>query len=137
MTGINIQTPWSNMLINGVKTIETRSYPLPKKYEGIELVLVETQGNKSNFISRAIGTIVFSCSIEYSDQKSWQNDYFKHKVSGNDKNFGWKPDKKKYGWIVIKVKKFEKPIDITQRKGIIFTTGLKLKKEQFNESECH
>lgn len=130
MTGVNIQTPWSSMLINGVKTIETRSYPLPKKYEGVELILIETPGKTSDFKSRAIGTIVFSHSIEYPDQKSWQNDFFKHKVSGNDKNFGWKPSKKKYGWIVSQVKKFEQPVDITKRKGIIFTTGLKLKKEQ-------
>ena len=49
MTGLNIQTPWSSLLIDGLKTVETRSYHLPLKYEGIELYLVETPGKLGKF----------------------------------------------------------------------------------------
>ena len=42
--------------------------------------------------------------------------------------YNW-DDKPKYGWVVSKVTKFDKPLDIRKRKGIIFTSGIKLKKE--------
>jgi hypothetical protein len=137
MTGLNIQAPWSSLLINGLKTVETRSYRLPLKYEGVELYLVETPGKLGKFKARVIGTITFSHSFKYSNQKAWQDDHNRHCVEINDPVYSWKENKPKYGWIVSKVKKFKNPVDITKRKGIIFTTGLKLKKEQFNESECY
>ena len=126
MTGINIQTPWSSMLINGIKTVETRTYRLPEKYIGEELAVIETPGKNGQFKSRIIGTITFSHSFQYPDETSWQKDFFKHKVQGNDKNYGWKPDKEKHGWVVSKVTKFDKPLDIRKRKGIIFTSGIQL-----------
>lgn len=131
MTGINIQTPWSELLINGDKSVETRSYHLPEKYMGEELALIETPGRYGRFKARIIGTITFSHSFKYPDQKAWQHDYNRHCVETNDPLYNWKDDKPKYGWVVSKVKKFKNPVDITKRKGIIFTTGLKLKKEQF------
>lgn len=137
MIGINIQTPWSNLLINRVKTVETRSYHLPDKYIGQELTLIETPGKRGQFKSRAVGTITFSYSFQYANKEAWQDDFDRHCVPIDDPIYGWKYYKDKFGWVVSKITKFEKPIDITQRKGIIFTTGLKLKKEQFNESECY
>jgi hypothetical protein len=134
MTGINIQTPWSELLINAIKSVETRTYPLPDKYAGETLALIETPGRYGKFKSRIIGTITFSHSFKYRDQKAWQDDYNRHFVAVDDPIYGWVPNdpffalggKSKYGWVVSQVKKFEKPVDITQRKGIIFTTGLKL-----------
>jgi len=137
MTGLNIQAPWSSLLINGLKSVETRSYHLPLKYEGVELYLVETPGKLGKFKARVIGTITFSHSFKYPDQKAWQDDYNRHCVAVNDPTYNWKDDKPKFGWVVSQVTKFDKPLDISKRKGIIFTTGLKLKKEQFNESECY
>ena len=64
MTGINIQTPWSELLINGDKSVETRSYPLPEKYMGEELALIETPGRYGRFKARIIGTITFSHSFK-------------------------------------------------------------------------
>jgi hypothetical protein len=54
MTGINIQAPWSQLLINGQKCVETRSYPLPKNYEGVPLALVETPGKYGQYKSLII-----------------------------------------------------------------------------------
>ena len=129
MTGINIQTPWSELLINEVKSVETRSYPLPEKYVGEELALIETPGRYGRFKARIIGTITFSHSFKYPDQRAWQDDYNRHCVAVDDPIYNWKDDKHKYGWVVSKVTKFDKPLDIRKRKGIIFTSGIKLKKE--------
>jgi len=137
MNGINIQTPWSELLINGLKTVETRTYHLPHKYIGEELALIETPGRYGRFKARIIGTITFSHSFKYPDLKAWQDDHNRHFVETNDPVYSWKENKLKHGWVVSRVKKFKNPVDITKRKGIIFTTGLKLKKEQFNESECY
>jgi hypothetical protein len=127
MTGLNIQTPWSFLLINELKCVETRSYPLPKKYEGVELALIETPGKVGRFKSRIIGTITFSHSFKYPDKQSWIDDYNRHKVEEFDDNFKWDDNKPKYGWVVCSVKKFDTPIDITKRKGIIFTKGCRIK----------
>ena len=129
MTGINIQTPWSELLINGVKSVETRSYPLPEKYVGEELALIETPGRYGRFKARIIGTITFSHSFKYPDQRAWQDDYNRHCVAVDDPIYNWKDDKPKYGWVVSKVTKFDKPLDIRKRRGIIFTSGIKLKRE--------
>lgn len=123
MVGINIQTPWSGLLINGSKTVETRSYHLPFKYLGVELALVETPGKSGRFKSRIIGTITFSESFKYDNKQHWMEDYLRHKVDVADENYGW-GNKAKYGWVVSHIKKFDKPVDISKRKGIIFTTGL-------------
>lgn len=121
MTGINIQVPWSSLLINGLKCVETRSYPLPKKYEGVELALIETPGEYGRFKSRIIGTITFSHSFRYPDKEIWIEDYNRHKVETDDKLYCWNPDKPKYGWVVSQIKKFDQPVPAPKKKGIIFT----------------
>lgn len=126
MTGINIQIPWSFLLINGDKSVETRSYPLPKKYEGVPLALIETPGKYGRFKSRIIGTITFSHSFEYPDKNSWKDDYNRHKVEEGDEFCDWKEDKKKYGWVVSHISKLEEPVCPPPKKGIIFTKNCKL-----------
>jgi hypothetical protein len=129
MTGLNIQSPWSSLLIDGLKTVETRSYHLPLKYEGVELYLVETPGKLGKFKVRVIGTITFSHSFKYPDQKAWQDDHNRHCVAIDDPIYNWKDDKPKYGWVVCSVKKFDEPLDISGKRGIIFTNNLTLFQE--------
>ena len=126
MTGINIQSPWSNLLINGDKCVETRSYPLPEKYEGEELALIETPGKKGNFKARIIGTITFSHSFKYPDKQSWKDDYNRHKVEEFDEIFAWKENKPKWGWVVSDVKKFEEYQPARENKGIVFTLNCEI-----------
>lgn len=121
MTGINIQSPWSALLINKEKCVETRTYPLPEKYEGEELALIETSGKHGNFKARIIGTITFSHSFKYPDKQSWKDDYNRHKVDELDECFSWKEDKPKYGWVVSDAKKLEQHQPAPENKGIIFT----------------
>lgn len=121
MTGLNIQTPWSSLLIDGLKSVETRTYALPKKYQRVELALIETPGKSAKFKSRIIGTITFNHSFQYPDEQSWKDDYQRHRVEEGDGNYRWNENKPKYGWVVRNFKKFDKPIDPPKRRGIIFT----------------
>jgi len=125
--GLNIQAPWSTLLINGQKSVETRSYRLPQRLEGVELALIETPGKSAKFKSRIIGTITFSGCFQYSSKEQWQDDNSRHKVDINDKTYGWK-DKPKFGWIVQSVKKFKKPVDPPAKRGIIYANNCLLEK---------
>lgn len=122
MIGINIQAPWSQLLINSEKCVETRSYALPDKYVGEELALIETPGKKGKFKARIIGTITFSHSFQYDNMQEWISDYNRHKVP-EDSEFGWKEDKDKYGWVVAEVVKFDTYYEAPKHKGIIFTNN--------------
>ncbi len=129
MTGINIQCPFSHMLINGEKCVETRSYPLPKKYEGEELALIETpgkSGKSGKFKARIIGAITFSHSFQYSSQEEWQSDYNRHLVPIEHKTYGWKEDKNKYGWVVSNIVKFDHLQPAPEKKGIVFTKSCQI-----------
>ena len=128
MTGLNIQAPWSTLLINCQKSVETRSYRLPQRLEGVELALIETPGKSAKFKSRIIGTITFSYSFQYQEKILWIMDYYRHKVDINDKTYGWK-DKPKFGWIVQSVKKFENPVDPPTKRGIIYAKNCLTEKE--------
>lgn len=123
MNGINIQSPWSSLLINGLKSVETRSYPIPSKYEGVELALIETPGKNRKFKSRIIGTITFSHSFKYPNKIAWQDDYNRHKVENEDPMFGWQENKSKYGWVVSNINKFDEPLYLSKKQGRIFVSN--------------
>jgi len=123
MTGINIQIPWSRLLINGDKSVETRSYPLPKKYEGVELALIETPGKYGRFKAHIIGTITFSHCFRYTDKTLWIDDYNRHKVEEFDEFYSWNENKEKWGWVVSQIHKFDQLLPAPKKKGIIFTHG--------------
>jgi hypothetical protein len=126
MIGLNIQTPWSVLLINGSKSVETRSYPLPKKYEGVELALIETPGKSGKFKARIIGTITFSHSFQYETKEDWLNDHNRHLVEDNDPLYGYNFSKPKYGWVVCNINKFDKLIPAPSKRGIVFTKNCKV-----------
>ena len=129
MVGLNVQSPWSTLLINGQKSVETRSYRLPQRLEGVELALIETPGKRGKFKSRIIGIITFSESFRYKDKNEWTNDYHRHRVDENDDDYGWKYYKSKYGWVVSNVEKFEKPFDPPAKRGIIYAKNCLTEKE--------
>jgi hypothetical protein len=129
MIGLNVRSPWSTLLINGQKTVETRSYRLPTRLEGVELALIETPGKSAKFKSRIIGTITFSSCVQYSSKEQWESDESRHNVSINDKTYGWK-DKPKFGWIVQSVKKFKNPVDPPTKRGIIYAKNCLMEKQK-------
>lgn len=124
LNAINIQWPISRDILSGAKTIETRTYPIPKKYIDKDLYIIETPGKSGKFKSRAIGIIRFNKSIEYSSKTAFYRDTKKHLVD-KDSTWCWK-DKPKWGWCIISVTPFNEPVEITQKKGIRYTNDVTL-----------
>lgn len=130
LQGINIQYPWSELLVSGKKKIETRTYPLPKKFIDVELAVIETPGKlgKKNGITsaRIIGTITFIESKKYKSKKDWKRDSALHLVSEDDPMFAFSSAKPKYGWIVKSVTRLSRPSPPPTSRGIIFAKGCKV-----------
>jgi len=126
VSGVNVQWPWSQAIIDGRKTVETRNYPLPKKYLGVPLALIETAGRdgaKSGVsIARIIGLIKFSKCFQYQSKSHWMGDKRRHLVSEADPDFHWRKGQAKWGWEVTSIEKFEPPKPAPKRKGILFTS---------------
>jgi hypothetical protein len=134
--GINIQWPWSRLLLSGRKSIETRSYPLPEKYTNTWLALIETPGpnGKANGVgaARIVGAIIFNESFEYRSARAWREDFRRHLVQPNDRNFSYSRTNTKWGWIVESVISFSEPKSAPARKGIVFTKCCFLARVQGN-----
>lgn len=123
--GVNIQWPWSRLIVEGKKTVETRTYSLPKKYIGQELAIIETPGphGKWQGINKAqiIGTVIFEKTFRY-DYKTWKSDHLRHFVFPDDPQFKWNDKNEKWGWVVSKVNLFKEPLPAPKKRGIIFAS---------------
>lgn len=123
--GINVQYPISELILRGVKTIETRTYPIPKDFIGKEMVLIETPGKRGKFKARIRAIVVFSKCFQYESAKSFYRDGDRHHVTPTSE-WAWKPGKPKWGW-EVKIKKILKePIPTSKKKGIVYTHGIQL-----------
>ena len=118
--GINIQWPISALILSGEKVVETRRYPLPKKYIGIPLALLETPGKGGNFKTRITGVIKFKTPFKYTNKKEFYNDIRRHKVD-EASPWRWQDDGEKWGWPLEVVHVFKKPIEAPKRRGLVFT----------------
>ena len=99
LPGINIQTPWAQAIVSGRKVIETRFYPLPEKWVGQPLVILETPGKARQFKCRVAGFVIFEKSWCYTDKAHFAQDRAKHLVDPDDPLFGWQYDgKPKWAW---------------------------------------
>lgn len=126
ISGINIQWPWSELLISGKKKIETRSYKLPEKFKNKPMALIETPGKRKDFKARIIGVIVFTESKEYKNKTSWLRDQKLHLVDSNDEVFKFITGKKKFGWIVGKYYLLDESLEPSQTRGIIYATSCRV-----------
>ena len=125
LPGINIQWPWSELLLSGKKSIETRSYALPKKFIGVELAVIETpgpRGKKEAGIEKAriVGTIVFSESFPYTSKSQWKKDFGRHRVDVEDPQYSWEKRSAVFGWKVASVKRLKQPKPPPLKRGIVF-----------------
>lgn len=129
--GINIQRPWSTLIVDGTKVVETRSYPIPKKYVGVEIAIIETPGaqgirDKSR-PAKIVGTVVFENCFQYNSKAEWKKDFALHLVPEEHELFGFSSKTPKWGWRIASVKRFEKPLPAPVRKGITFTKECRIK----------
>ncbi len=129
--GINIQWPWSALLLTGHKTVETRTYPIPAHYIGAELAIIETPGphgkNEAGIDkARIIGTIVFESCFEYRTRDQWLQDLKRHCVPPNDALYGFKQGSPKWGWVVRQVRALDCHVPAPSPRGIVFAKVCKL-----------
>ena len=114
LRGINIQRPWARKILNGVKSIEARRYPL-RSYLNEDLWVIETPGSRGRddtFESRIIGIVRFGADFRYETLAQWHADEAAHCI-GRGSPFDWSgpaPDsgpvgkaKNMYGWRVASV----------------------------------
>jgi len=118
--GINIQWPYSELILQGVKTIETRTYPIPEKYIGKEMVLIETPGKQNRFKARIRGLIVFHSCYVYSSEASFYLDIERHHVVRNS-DWAWQDKLPKWAWELRVIEIFNPPRHLYKRQGIIYT----------------
>lgn len=119
--GINIQWPISKEILAGNKTVETRTYPLPAKYVGKELVMIETPGSKGDFLARGVALITFGPSYKYVSKKHFETEVALHLVNQESKwAWGAKP---KWAWPILNVQLL-KVKTIPERRGIVFTRNI-------------
>lgn len=123
--GINIQYPISELILSGKKTIETRTYPIPKHYIGKEMVLIETPGKRGKFKARMVGLIRFSESFRYGSKREFYKDAGRHCVTP-DSVWAWEGGVAKWGWPVEVLRVFPEPLPLQKRAGIKFSTGIQL-----------
>ncbi|MGE3759560.1 MAG: hypothetical protein AB7H97_17475 [Pseudobdellovibrionaceae bacterium] len=131
LDGINIQWPWSELIVTGKKRVETRSYRLPERLYGVEIAIIETpgkQGLKEAGISKAriIGTVIFEKSYLYKNKEHWLTEERIHLVSSDDSLYGFQKNKEKWAWVVGRVKKLDKPVPPPPKRGIIFAKNCKV-----------
>jgi len=53
MKAITIKQPWASLIVHGIKDIENRTWPCPKKYLG-QRVLIHASGKPLNYESGKI-----------------------------------------------------------------------------------
>ena len=125
--GVNIQWPWSQLIVSGKKTVETRSYKLPSKYVGRKLAIIETPGPRGKAEAgfskaRIVGTVVFSGSFRYSTRDSWMKDFSRHCVEVGDHLFAFDESQEKWGWVISEFEGFVESKPAPVKRGIVFAT---------------
>ena len=123
-TGINIQYPISQLILSGEKTNETRTYPIPAKYLGQDMLMIETPGKTGKFKARVVAIIRFDVCFKYKNSKDFYKDTKRHCVTP-DSPWAWSDEKPKWGWQVKVVRRL-KPKSVDKRLGIRFTLNLDL-----------
>lgn len=109
--GLVVSWPWTDAILDEIKTIETREYALPAGLEGTRIALIETD-NPDAENARVVGSVVFYRSDQYMEQDEWEDDSGSHLVAADDANFGWDPRKEKWAWLLAEgsAQRIEEPI---------------------------
>ena len=119
---LEMQSPWSKRLLNGEKTVETRSYALPAGLLGRPIEVMESQPGRDGVSAlgdtveaffpglSVLGRVVFKSSEAYTSQEAWARDEPRHLVPPSSVAYGWRPPPRSvYGWTVGEVTTYPKP----------------------------
>ena len=145
LRGLNIQWPFSQLLLMGAKLVEVSDCPLDLKDAPMmdeQVWIVETRGDciksHTNAIvnnipithrpsaAQIVGTISFNSSQTYYYKHDFDKDRERHRIKRESK-LDWDGNSTKHGWHVGSVQQIDKPISIgsTGKKGIFFREKFK------------
>jgi hypothetical protein len=127
LPGINIQAPWTEAIVSERKVIETRFYPMPRKWVGYPLAIIETPGKAGRFKRRIAGLVIFGQSWCYADKEAFARDREKHLVDPDDPVLGWREDTTpKWAWPVRWVEAYQQPLPPGFRAGIRYARAVEI-----------
>ena len=129
LPGLNMNWPFSQLILAGVKTVEARSYALGYRniaHADVEMWLVETpsQGyaisNGWVFADDAavaptpekaqiVGTVTFSRSDEYGSLRAFRADRKNHRIAEGGQ-YDWDGTGKRHAWRVSAFRRLEQPV---------------------------
>lgn len=122
--GLELQAPFAKAVVNGQKSIETRSYNLPASLIGVRIFIIESpagsagvsvMGDTIDFEkddAKLIGWCIITSVKKYTARQDFEDDEHLHLVT-RDSGYGWKTGKTKfvYGWNVGNFHNFRKEMD--------------------------
>ena len=130
MRGLNIQWPFSQLLVMGAKTEEVRDYELDYRViakTDEEIWVVGTKGIHTKASTNAIvgglqiaprpsvaqivGTVRFAGAHPYGSVEDFQNARDRHRIAVGSK-FDWDGSGARYGWRVGSVRALAKPVPV-------------------------
>lgn len=117
---LEVQLPYSRLILNGTKSIETRSYPLPDDLRGARILLCESLPGEDGISGLGdsiaasqdglslVGEMFISDVKEYVSGDEWDSDRGEHMVP-KESAYEWAPTEsgRRYGWIIKKVISYE------------------------------
>jgi hypothetical protein len=123
LRGLNIQYPFSQLILEGHKTIEARRYSLGHRKianPGEELFLIETPQKCAGAActgdaalgpepqeASVVGTIEFSHSTEYSEREEFRSDADKHCVREGAKGYDWSGEGEMHAWHIASTRRVQ------------------------------
>ena len=137
LPGLNINWPFSQLMLAGVKTVEARSYTLGYRsiaQPGVDMWLVETPG-QANVLSKGwvlagdaqvaprpanahiVGTVTFAYSAEYESLAAFQADRKNHRIAEGS-SYDWRGNGEMHAWHVSAVRRLAQPVPQPGRKGV-------------------
>lgn len=109
------------------KKVESRVYKLPDKMIDKPCLMIATYGS-ANKESKGVAEVTFSGYYVYENSDDFYSHENLHLVKQNDTTSPWSWDSNgnspKYGWIITKVTKFDKPYALSKRPGIKFSCNM-------------
>ena len=104
--GLELKEPWASMVLDGSKTIETRTYDLPAELIDRPLVLLATPEHSGSAghsgladvvtdrgAATILGLVTFGGVVEWESREAWSRDREKHGVPDDDDGpYVWRED---------------------------------------------
>ena len=120
--GLNVRNeagfPFADWIVDGLKTIETRSKANLDRLIGHRIKIIRTGQGKAQII----GEVTVTGSKQYRTKDQFEADYQQHLVrSGSQFDF----DGSKIGYLLTNPKRYNQPYDAPYPRGIVYTKQIK------------